>query len=257
MKVEDQVLDLEEFALYGQKIMLGARSDQPTLVFLHDALGSVAGWRDFPAKLCEELGLNGFLYDRLGHGQSPPNEAVRPHDYLEREADLLTHVLNKAGLDHCILIGHSDGGSIALLHEAANRGSVGLVSLAGHIMVEDITVAGVREVSGQLKAPEKRLALEGYHGSKAAKLLNDWSTVWQHQEFRGWNICQELLAIQCPVLIIQGKDDEYATPAHATAIAECIGSNATEWLLDRCGHFPHKEHPERVIKAIANFIRSI
>lgn len=222
------------------------------LLFLHDALGCSESWKDFPSTLCEEMGSVGFTYDRLGHGKSAATTAKWSKGYLETEADFLRKIITTQNLKNVVLIGSSDGGSIALLYAAKYQDCEAIISIAGHSKVEEATTAGIRhtiqnseKISSQLKK---------YHGDKTSLLFQNWHECWLSNDFKNWNIETELPKIQCPSLIIQGKQDEYATNAHCTSIAQLIGEKAKAVLIDDCGHFPHKENPSLIAAKIHSFL---
>lgn len=252
----DHFIEVDGSRLWVQQILMPHHEAGTTLVFLHDALGAIASWKGFPLQLCRTLNCNGLLFDRLGHGQSDPSPHKRSLNYLEQEAQfVLPQVLKQYNIHDPILIGHSDGASIALLYAAAFENVAKVVALSGHIMVEPITQEGIKE---SLKAFEDPLLfgkLERIHGAKTKKLIDDWAMVWLDDQFKTWNISAQLHQIQCPVLVIQGQKDQYATPAHCSQTAEAIGLNARSLLLDNCGHFPYKEEADETAHLIVQFIQ--
>ncbi len=234
-------------------------AEGPTLVFLHEGLGSIAQWRDFPSALCTLTGLPGLLYDRLGFGGSDPLTLPRPADYLEREATgALPAVLAACAVERPILIGNSDGGTIALLYAAAfpDRPAA-CITEAAHVFVEEITLAGIREAVAAWEAGELRWRLERYHGEKTETAFRGWADTWLSPAFRGWNIVERLPGITCPLLVMQGADDEYGTAAQVTAIAEGVAGPVETWLLPNCAHIPHHQARDRVLAKISAFVASI
>lgn len=224
------------------------------LLFLHDALGCSESWKDFPSTLCKEMGTVGFTYDRLGHGKSAATTAKWSKGYLEAEADFLRKIVTTQNLKNIVLIGSSDGGSIALLYAAKYQDCKAIVSIAGHSKVEDATTAGIHKT---IQYSEKIIAqLKKYHGDKTEFLFQNWRECWLSDDFKNWNIETELRKIKCPSLIIQGKQDEYATDSHCTSIAQLIGKKAKAILIDDCGHFPHKENPSLIATTIHFFLNS-
>jgi pimeloyl-ACP methyl ester carboxylesterase len=232
-------------------------ADGPVMVFLHEGLGSVAMWRDFPGRLCDAAGLRGLVYSRPGYGRStprPPHEKWGP-DFMHRQArEVLPALLRELGVDRPWLFGHSDGGSIALLHAAAFPQALrGAVVLAPHILVEDISVASItkaREAYQQTDLPQR---LARYHDDADSAFFG-WNDVWLSPAFRHWNITEELRAIRCPVLAVQGLDDEYGTLEQIRGIARVV-PHAQLLEIPQCGHSPHKDQPEAVIEAVARFVR--
>jgi pimeloyl-ACP methyl ester carboxylesterase len=234
--------------------------EKPWLVFLHEGLGCTAMWKDFPQRLCEATGCRGLLYDRLGYGLSDALQQTRETDYLHRYAlDELPEIL--AGLlfgQAYILIGHSDGGSIALLH-AAQRPPLlqAIVTEAAHVFVESVTLDGIR-VADRAYADGKLKGLQKYHGDKTGQIFKAWSDTWLTPAFADWNIEADLPRIACPALVMQGIDDQYGTPAQVdaivTGISEGNGKPAHKAMLADCGHSPHQEQPQVVLNLMREFI---
>jgi pimeloyl-ACP methyl ester carboxylesterase len=251
-------LSVQGSRLRAQTLRPGAGPVGPTLVFLHEALGSIAQWRDFPRVLAEASGLPALVYDRQGHGQSDPLALPRPLDYLEHEArTVLPGVLAACGITRPIFFGHSDGGTIALLHAAAFPGIArGLMVEAAHVFVEDLTLDGVRAAvqafaSGQMKG------LERHHGVGAEALFRAWSQTWLHPGFRTWSMVDLLSAIQVPVLALQGKDDQYGTPAQLQIIQAGVQGPCEGYLLPDCGHVPHFQARDRVLAEALRFLERL
>ena len=236
------------------------RRDQPLTVFLHEGLGSVAMWRDFPARLVDALGWRGLVYSRPGYGRSTP----RPHgeawapDFMHHQAQHVLPALLQAldidtVRDRPWLFGHSDGGSIALLHAAAFPSQVaGLVVLAPHIFVEDVSITNIEQARKAYVDATLRTGLAKYHADVDSAFWG-WNDIWLAPAFRGWNITAELSAIACPLLAVQGLDDEYGTLAQIHGIADRVPGTRLVELPD-CGHSPHRDQPEAVIAAVKRFV---
>jgi len=224
--------------------------DRACLVFLHEGLGSVAGWRDFPRTLCDLLGAPGLVYSRRGYGRSTPLGRPRGTDYLHREAwTVLPALLDDLAIAAPVLVGHSDGGSIALLYAARHQPRA-IAIMAPHVFVEEITIEGIRDAraawqGGKLQAPLARL-----HDDPDGAFFG-WNDGWLDPAFRDWNIEAELPKIRCPVLAIQGVDDQYATMAQLDRIAEGLRSPCRLLKLASCGHTPQRDQPAAVAAAIA------
>lgn len=236
------------------------RTDAPLLVFLHEGLGSLAMWRDFPQRLCDAVGCRGLVYSRPGYGRSTPraaDEAWDP-DFMHRQAhEVLPALFAALGIntkaDRIWLFGHSDGGSIALLHAARYPQTVaGLVVLAPHVMVEDVSVASIAQARAAYQGTDLRTRLARYHDDPDSAFWG-WNDVWLKPAFRHWSITAELAAIRCPVLAVQGDDDEYGTMEQIREIARCVPRAELLELAD-CGHSPHRDQPERLISAVTDFI---
>jgi pimeloyl-ACP methyl ester carboxylesterase len=220
-----------------------------TLVFLHEGLGSIAGWRDFPRRLCDRLNAPGLVYSRRGYGRSTPLAEARRTDYLHREAwDVLPALLAHCGIAQPLLVGHSDGGSIALLY-AARFDPAAIAVMAPHVFVEDVTIAGIVDARTAWKQGKLREPLARVHDDPDGAFFG-WNDGWLNPAFRDWNIEGELASIRCPVAAIQGVDDQYGTMEQLDRIARAI-PHAQLLKLERCGHAPQRDRPDAVMDAIA------
>jgi len=228
--------------------------DRPTLVFLHEGLGSIAMWRDFPARVAQLTGCRTLIWSRTGYGQSSPLPALRTARYMHEEAlDVMPALFDRLGIERPVLIGHSDGGSIALIHAGAYPERVaGLVVLAPHEFVEEKALAGIRAAGEFYATSDWRERLGRYHRDPDA-VFRAWHDTWLSPAFRGWNIEEYLPTIRCPVLAIQGEDDEYATMRQIEAIAEAAPDVDLLRLAD-CRHTPQRDQTEAVLAAIAAFL---
>jgi len=232
----------------------GAGAGASTLVFLHEGLGSVAMWRDFPDKAASATGCAAVVYSRYGHGQSEVLRGPRAVDYMHVEAlEVLPELLERLGIEDPILVGHSDGASIALIHAAASDGVKGLVVMAPHVFVEDLSVRSIAEAKTAFEGTDLAQKLGRYHAD-AAKTFRGWNDIWLHPDFRSWNIEEVLPRIVCPVLAIQGFDDEYGTMAQLEAIARQTGGPIELSRLADCRHSPHRDQPAVVLEAMLRFI---
>lgn len=233
----------------------------PVMVFLHEGLGSVAMWKDFPQRLCDALGWRGLVYSRPGYGRSTPRPTsdVWGPDFMHRQAhELLPALLQTLGLSGSEapplwLFGHSDGGSITLLHAArASTPLAGAIVLAPHILVEDISVRSIEAAREAYENGTLRAGLARYHDDPDSAFWG-WNHIWLSPDFRGWNITAELQHIRCPVLAVQGLDDEYGTLEQIRGIARQAPQTQCLELPD-CGHSPHRDQPERLIAAVQAFV---
>lgn len=226
----------------------------PTLVFLHEALGCTAMWKDVPEQLSGMTGLPALIYDRHGHGKSGALAGPRDPDYLDRESfEILPAILEACGVADPLLVGHSDGGSIALLY-ASRYPARAVVTEAAHVFVEDVTLAGIRDAVDAWRATDLEQKLARYHGTKTGALFTAWAETWLSDDFVSWNIEAALPGITCPALIIQGEGDEYGTRRQVEAIAGGVSGPARTLLLPDCRHVPHLQAADRVLPAIADFI---
>jgi pimeloyl-ACP methyl ester carboxylesterase len=232
----------------------GAGAGAPTLVFLHEGLGSVAMWRDFPVSAALATGCEAVVYSRYGYGQSDLLREARRVDYMHVEAlEVLPELLAHLEVREPVLVGHSDGGSIALIHAAARHRIRGLVVMAPHVFVEDISVKSIAEAKAAFETTDLPQKLARYHAD-AAKTFWGWNDIWLHPDFRGWNIEECLPRITCPMLAVQGFDDEYGTMAQLEAITRQTGGPIELLRLAACRHSPHRDQPKVVIEAISRFI---
>jgi pimeloyl-ACP methyl ester carboxylesterase len=226
----------------------------PNLVFLHEGLGSVAMWRDFPGDASAAAGCACVVYSRYGYGQSEVLREPRQVDYMHVEAlEVLPELLERLEISEPILVGHSDGGSIALIHAAAHACVKGLVVMAPHVFVEDISVKSIAEARTAFETTDLPQKLGRYHAD-AARTFRGWNDIWLHPDFSRWNIEEVLPRIRCPMLAIQGFDDEYGTMAQLEAIARQTGGPIELLRLAACRHSPHRDQPKVVIEAMARFV---
>lgn len=233
----------------------------PLLIFLHEGLGSIRQWKNFPDVLASRLNMPVLLFDRQGYGLSDKRDRPFDSGFLHDEALLkLPELLDALSLSAhpTILIGHSDGATIALMHAAVSTGEIlGIVSEAAHVMVEEITTQGILGVCNEYKKGKTRELLWRYHGDKTDELVEGWTTNWLSAENRQWNIDEYLPRITCPVLIIQGTNDHFGTFAQVAAIRDSIKGTASVLYLDNCGHIPHLQAPDTITGAITDFINHI
>lgn len=237
---------------------IAPEQNPPALVFLHEGLGSIPQWRDFPAGLVNATGLPALVYERCGHGGSDPLTLPRTVNYLHEEAlESLPEILEQCGMKDAILIGHNDGGSIALIFAAEHPHLArAVVTLAAHVFVEEETIKGIREAVKAFETSGLKKRLARHHGVKTEALFRAWCDTWLSPEFRVWNIETYLPKIRCPLLVIQGKDDEYATAAQVEAIARQVSGPVETLMIPGCAHVPHQQARELVLKEMAKFILS-
>jgi len=233
-----------------------ARAACPTLVFLHEGLGSIELWKDFPAQVAAATGCGTLVYSRYGYGQSDVLQESRAVDYMHREAlESLPDVVAALGIAEPLLIGHSDGASIALIH-AAHHDAAGLVLMAPHVFVEDMTVASIAEAKVAYRTTDLPRKLGRYHAD-VDRTFRGWNDIWLAPAFRLWNIEDVLPAIRAPALLIQGADDEYGTTAQLDAIARGLSGPVETVLLPACKHAPHRDQPAATLQAIARFVDAV
>jgi pimeloyl-ACP methyl ester carboxylesterase len=219
------------------------------IVMLHEGLGSSSMWRDFPERLAEATMRRTLVYSRHGYGRSSPLLAPRRVDYMHEEANVwLPLVLERLDIHRPVLFGHSDGASIALIHAARTESDVGaVVALAPHVKVEDITVRSIAAAETAYVATDLRERLRRYHADVDSAFWG-WNRIWLDPEFRRWNIEGLLPSIRCPVLAIQGEEDEYGTMEQIASIGRAV-SGARLLALAACRHSPHRDQPTSVLEA--------
>jgi pimeloyl-ACP methyl ester carboxylesterase len=235
----------------------GTSASAPTLVFLHEGLGSVSMWRDFPQKVAQATGGPAVVYSRYGYGNSDVLRESRSVRYMHDEAlEVLPELLERLEIREPVLVGHSDGGSIALIYAGARDRVRGLVLMAPHVFVEDLSVASIAEAKTLFETTDlcERLAR---HHADAGATFRGWNDIWLHPAFREWNIEEYLPRVTCPVLAIQGFDDEYGTMAQIDAIAKQVGGNVELLRLARCKHSPQRDQPGAVLEAMKRFVERL
>lgn len=248
-RLPDQALDIE--------IEWVGLPDRPVMVFLHEGLGSVAAWKDFPHQLCQAAGLCGLVYSRPGYGRSTPRRAHERWgtDFMHHQALVVLPALRRAlGLatQPVWLFGHSDGASIALLHGAIGTQPVaGLIAMAPHVFVEPISLAGIQAACAAYDGP-LRDRLARFHAD-VDSAFRGWSEAWLDPAFLDWNIVDALRGLQDPALLVQGLQDQYGTLAQLDAIQSVV-PQARRLVLDPCGHAPHRDHPDAVISATCRIV---
>ncbi len=232
----------------------------PLIIFLHEGLGSLAMWKDFPQRLCLAAGCRGLVYSRPGYGKSTPRAAEEDWgpDFMHRQAhEVLPALLEALHIDTLAtppwLLGHSDGGSITLLYAAQFPQRVaGTIVVAPHILVESLSLASIEQTRVAYETTDLRQRLACYHDDPDSAFYG-WNRIWLHPPFKQWSIELELHAIRCPVLAVQGLDDEYGTLEQIRGIARVLPR--TQLLeLPACGHSPQRDQPEALIRAATNFI---
>jgi pimeloyl-ACP methyl ester carboxylesterase len=227
-----------------------------TIVMLHEGLGSIALWRDFPHSLAASTGCGVLVYSRYGHGNSDKQLEKRPTTFMRHEAEVvLPELLDRLGISQPIVLGHSDGGSIALIFAGLYpERTRGLILEAPHVFVEDLSIASITEAKSRFQNSDLRARLGCYHAHVDA-MFWAWNDVWLDSHFRSWNIEAFLDTIGCPVLCVQGEEDEYGTRAQLQAIAARVPHTEIV-MLPSCGHSPHRDQREATLNAIAKFVKN-
>jgi pimeloyl-ACP methyl ester carboxylesterase len=231
----------------------------PTIVFLHEGLGSISQWRGFPAELSSRLGCGALVYNRCGHGRSDAPNGPRTTRFMHEEAiTVLPRLVDMFEIRRPVVVGHSDGASIALIFAGSGAGDpFGLILEAPHVFVEDVTVNRIAELRDLYRTTDLRTRLARHHGANVDTLFESWTDVWLRPQFRRWNIEQYLPDVTCPTLIIQGKQDEYGTDRHVNALLSTLGGRCEGVMLEQCGHSPHIDQRATVSDLIVRFVRGL
>ena len=231
------------------------KSDAPALVLLHEGLGCVDMWKGFPQALAKETKLGVFVYSRQGYGRSDACNLPRPASYMHDEASLLDELLALIPGKSFILVGHSDGASIASIYAGSNpqHDIQGMILLAPHFFVEDLSIDSIAKVKTLYQKSGLRERLKIYHGEQVDNAFWGWNNVWLSNDFKHWNISEYLPRISAPVLVIQGEDDEYGSEAQVDAAQKLITAPVTVRMILGCGHSPHNQFEEETLSEINRF----
>lgn len=257
----DDFIDLGDRTLRCRRLA-PQRSDgleRTTLVFLHEGLGCIEMWRDFPQRLCDATMCAGVVYDRTAYGKSSPWPSDPGVHYMEIEADaVLPKLLAALAVDDCVLVGHSDGGTIALNYAAHDPDPLrAVVTLAAHAVNEPVCTESIVNARQAYATGDLRRRLAKYHGDNVDRAFHLWSDAWVTPGFEPMDASGRLPGVEVPVQAIQGEDDEYGSMAQLDAIKRQAGGPCELLKLPRCGHSPHKDQPEKVSKSISEFIGKI
>lgn len=239
-----------EYACFGP-----APDQAPTIILLHEGLGCLALWRDFPQQLAQRTGMGVFVWSRRGYGNSDPADLPRPVDFMTREAvDVLPELLDRIGFRRGILFGHSDGATIAAIHAGlvSDMRVRGLILMAPHFFTEPGGLAAIKAARDSFDSGNMQARMAKYHRDPVAT-FHGWNDVWLSPEFRDWNVSEVIDYWRIPVLAIQGRDDQYGTLAQIGEIKTRIYAPLEIAVLDNCRHAPHFEQPEQTLNAVAEF----
>jgi pimeloyl-ACP methyl ester carboxylesterase len=233
--------------------------DAPTIVMLHEGLGSVALWGDFPDRLQAATGAGVFVYSRAGYGASTPVTLPRPLDYMSVEAlDVLPALLDRIGFRRGVLLGHSDGASIAAIYagSAGDHRVRGVVMIAPHFVVEDVSVASIAEIKRSYETTELRSKLARWHRD-VDNAFYGWNDAWLHPDFRRWDVSEVLAYIRVPIAIVQGAEDQYGTIRQIEIAEQECYCPVDVTVLPDAGHSPQREAPELTLSVVSEFVKRI
>lgn len=237
-----------------------ASEKAPTLVFLHEGLGCVSMWNDFPEQLGKATGCGVMVYSRLGYGKSDPCTLPRPLTFMHEEGlQVLPEIITSLKIKDCILIGHSDGGSISIIYAGGTPAFPlrGLITEAAHVFCEDITISSIRKAKLNYEKGNLREKLKKYHGSNVDCAFMGWNMAWLDPDFTHWNIEEYLPDIKVPMLCIQGEDDEYGTLDQIRSIQKNAVGHIETLILPDCRHSPHRDQREKTLQAMTVFISKL
>ena len=244
--------------VYVKKWIPEFDNGKPPIILLHDSLGCVDLWKDFPDMLSQAFSRVVFAYDRLGFGRSDARGSLPSKDFIEEEASIyFPSIKETLGIDRYVLFGHSVGGGMAINIASQDKDCQAVITVSAQAFVEDLTIKGIEDAQKIFEQPGQIKRLEKWHGSKAKWVLHAWTDVWLSDEFKDWSLEPAIQNVQCPLLAIHGDNDEYGSSAFPQFISERSGGSSTMLILDNCGHMPHKEKKQEVISAVKEFLNAI
>jgi pimeloyl-ACP methyl ester carboxylesterase len=254
-KVEAFRVDVPGGRVFVKRWVPGSDTKKSPVILLHDSLGSVDLWRDFPPKLAEGLSRCVVAYDRLGFGKSDARDSLPSIGFIEEEAiKYFPAIKEQLAVRRYVLLGHSVGGGMAIHIAAHDPDCQAVVTVSAQAFVENRTVKGIQEAKRMFDQPGQIERLEKWHGPKAAWVLRAWTDRWLSARFKDWSLRPAIERVHCPVLSIHGDSDEYGSSAFPEFIVNHSGGPAGMLLMENCGHMPHKEKPQEVIRAAKEFL---
>lgn len=258
MMVETFKVEVPGGRVYVKKWVPGRDSGKAPVVLLHDSLGCVDLWRDFPEKLADSLSRCVYAYDRLGFGRSDRREALPSRGFIEEEASTyFPAIKDQLSVENYALLGHSVGGGMAINIASQDSDCRGVVTVSAQAFVEDLTIDGIRKSKQMFEQPGQIERLVKWHEQKAKWVLRAWTDVWLSPGFKNWSLEPAIQKVRCPVLVIHGDSDEYGSSAFPEFISKHAGGQASMLIIENCGHMPHKEKRQEVIGVVENFLDSI
>lgn len=227
------------------------------IILLHDSLGSVETWRDFPEKLSLKLNRTVIAYDRLGFGKSSERFEPPSLEFIQEEAQIIETLAIELNISEYILFGYSVGGAMALVAAKNNRNCKAVISESTQAYVEERTKVGILEAIEFYKDPARFDKLKKYHGEKTLWVFHAWTDVWLSEAYAQWSLLPHLTEVLCPVLVIHGDKDEYGSLDFPESIATTVAGHTTKQIITNCGHIPHREHENDILTSISNFVANV
>lgn len=257
-KIEEFKIDVPGGKVYAKQWVPETGSHKSPLILLHDSLGSVDLWRNFPQELAERLSRSVVAYDRLGFGKSDERHSLPSMGFIEEEAvKYFPAIKDHLSLRSYVLFGHSVGGGMAINIASRDSDCQAVVTVSAQAFVENLTVEGVQQAKQAFEQPGQIERLEKWHGQKANWVLHAWTDVWLSDRFKDWSLEPAIHDVRCPVLTIHGENDEFGSLAFPEFIAKNSSGQADMLIIESCGHIPHKEKPQEVIDATRRFLRNL
>lgn len=255
VETEESTIEIPGGQVYVKKWMPEFDNGKPPIILLHDSLGSVDLWKDFPEKLSLAFSRSVFAYDRLGFGKSHARNALPSKNFIEEEAVIYFPAIKKLlCLGSYVLIGHSVGGGMAINIASRDSDCRAVITISAQAFVENLTVKGIKNAKQMFEQPRQLERLEKWHGAKAKWVLHAWVDVWLSDQFKDWSLEPVIQNVYCPVLAIHGDRDEYGSSAFPRFISERSGGSSSMLIIKDCGHMPHKEKAQEVITAAGEFL---
>ena len=257
MNITTQYIDLNSGKVFVKIWTPESIENKAPIVLLHDSLGSVNQWKDFPLQLATKLSRQVIAYDRLGFGSSDAREQLPSLNFIEEEGLVyFPQIKAKLGLTEYLVLGHSVGGAMAINVAAQDKECLSIITIAAQAFVEDLTISGIEQAKSVFQQPQHFEKLVKWHGDKTRWVIDAWTEVWLNPEFRTWQLTVAS-KITCPVLALHGEKDEYGSVAFPSYIVEQSTGQAQLNIIQSCGHMPHKTHTKQVLLAIDDFINDL
>ncbi len=259
IKISDYFIASQLGKIFAREWILSPTTKKAPIILIHDSLGCVELWREFPARLCEQSGCNVIAYDRPGFGKSDPRSGSLPLKFISEESEIcLPAIAGQFQIREFILFGHSVGGAMAITAAAKFRSECkAVIAESAQAFIEEKTLLAISEAKKHNQDNSQLKRLQKYHGEKAKWVFDAWTETWLASEFASWNLKAVLPDVRCPLLVIHGDRDEYGTLKHPEMICKFAGGPSQQAILPDCGHIPHREKSGEVIELVAKFVERL